>query len=439
MIVERWGAAEVRALRTAALRDTQEQFAARLGWGVPTIRKWERVADGRCVRANRAEDLDTVLSALTGEQLQRFAAALTQHRPARPMHPGTTAGHHPAGTEEDAAVRRRDFGKFAALAAASLPSRDRAPSATRLGAEDVDRLTAAVDELEAADQRVGGAALVDAAVATLNRTLDLLGTSSYDEATGRAFMTATGNLAVQTGWLAFDAEQHRQARRCYADALSLASACDDPDLTAYACLCAALQAVWLSRDGRGSLSYALTLIGRARTLMRGRPPGRIHVLIAAREAGVRALLGDADGFGRATATAWREMDAAWNFEPIDECAQWLRFVTHSEIRSHEARAHNDIGNPAQALALYEVACSEPAQPRNSVNARAWLAATRAAIGDTGGALEEAAPVLAALEVSVASTRTAKVLTPVRAVARALPSGEEFAARFDALTTTGSTA
>ncbi|MFC3966484.1 helix-turn-helix domain-containing protein [Nocardia jiangsuensis] len=45
MIVERWTAVEVRALRVSALRDTQEQFAVRIGWKVPTVRKWERLTD----------------------------------------------------------------------------------------------------------------------------------------------------------------------------------------------------------------------------------------------------------------------------------------------------------------------------------------------------------------------------------------------------------
>ncbi|MEV0357480.1 hypothetical protein AB0H71_15595 [Nocardia sp. NPDC050697] len=433
MIVERWTAAEVRALRVSALRDTQEQFARRIGWKVPTVRKWERLTDGRSVRGDRAETLDTVLHGLTPDQLRRFTTALALSAPASPVHPGMATEWHAVAPEEDADVRRRDFGKLAAMTAVSLPAWTQPP--VRIGAEEVRQLAAAADALQAADQQVGGVPLVDAAVTTLERAFDLLNTSSYDDATGRAFMTATGKLAVQTGWLAFDADRHMLARRYYSDALSLASASADPDLTARACLCAALQAITLARAGQGSPSYALALIGRARDLMRGRPPGRIHALIAAREAGVYALLGDTGGFGRATATAWRELDAALNLEPLEECPQWLRFVTPSEVRAHEARAHTDIGNPALALALYEVACAEFAQPRNAVNVRALLAAARVAVGDEHGALEEAGPVLAALEGGVTSARTVKALAPVRAAARELPAGAEFAARFDAVTTT----
>lgn len=430
MIVERWGAAEVRALRTAALRDTQEQFAARLGWGVPTIREWERVTDGRCVRANRAENLDTVLSGLTGEQLQRFAAALAPHRPTHAWHPGTTAGHHAAVTEEDIAVRRRDFGKLAAFTVAALPTCDHTAPA-RLGTEDVQRLARAVAQLEAADQHVGGAPLVDAAVATLDRTLALLDSSAYSDATGRALMSATGELAAQAGFLAYDADRHGLARRCYSDAFALASAADDTGLTVHACLNAANQSITLARQGRGSPSYALTLISRARDLVRGRPPGRIHALVSVRAAQAYGIAQDRQGFGRAIATAWRELDAALEFEPVEDAPQWLRFVSASEIRAHEARGHHDLGDLSRAIELYEVACGEPAQPRNALNDRAWLAATRAAIGDTRGALEEGTAVLATLEESVRSPRTLMALAPVAAAGDA-----NFTARFDALRTGG---
>ncbi|MFC3963457.1 hypothetical protein [Nocardia jiangsuensis] len=429
MIVEKWTAVEVKALRTAALRETQEQFAERLGWGPSTIRAWERSAVGRTVRASRAEDLDTVLRRLTPEQAQRFAVALSTSHPGPLVHPGIATGQHEAVTEEDADVRRREFGKVAAVMA-TLPALGH-PAQARIGAEDVQRLAAAVAELIAADQQVGGAPLVEAAVATLDRTLALLDSTAYSDATGRALMSATGNLAVQTGWLAFDADRHSLARRCHADAFALASGSNDEELTAHVCLNAANQAIALARRGSGSPSYAITMIGRARDLMRGRPPGRIHALISVRAAQAHGVARDRHGFGRAITTAWRELDAAREFESVDDCPEWLRFVSPSEVRAHEARGHHDLGDPARAVELYEVTCSEPAQPRNALNDRAWLAATRAVLGDTRGALEEGAAVLATLEESVRSPRTLKALAPVRATGDA-----DFAARFDALVAEG---
>ncbi|MET8797201.1 helix-turn-helix domain-containing protein [Nocardia sp. NPDC004568] len=73
MIVELWTRVEVRALRDAALRMTQEQFAEEIGWSVATVRKWERTTKLRPVRAQRAADLDSWLARLSPEQMRRFA------------------------------------------------------------------------------------------------------------------------------------------------------------------------------------------------------------------------------------------------------------------------------------------------------------------------------------------------------------------------------
>ncbi|BDU07947.1 hypothetical protein FMUBM48_42100 [Nocardia cyriacigeorgica] len=147
------------------------------------------------------------------------------------------------------------------------------------------------------------------------------------------------------------------------------------------------------------------------------------------------MAGDAHGVARAISTAWREIGSAVEYEPADECAPWLRFVTHSEVRGHEARAFADIGHHCRALSLYEIAVAEPASARNSANASAWYAAALARSGDTSGAIDAARPVLDALEGSVASPRTVRVLEPIRAASGAGSAGEEFRARFDALTTT----
>lgn len=96
MIVSTWTGAEVRALRTVALRLTQEQFAERLGFQPPTIRKWERATHERPVRGDLAAALDVELSRLTDEQRDRFTVAVApdelrivfatpRFRPAQPI------------------------------------------------------------------------------------------------------------------------------------------------------------------------------------------------------------------------------------------------------------------------------------------------------------------------------------------------------------------
>ncbi|MEV0367878.1 hypothetical protein [Nocardia fusca] len=67
MTVSRWTGVEVRALRTAALRETQEEFAEHTGYVLATIRKWHRATWGLPVRGRSAEALDTILRALDDE------------------------------------------------------------------------------------------------------------------------------------------------------------------------------------------------------------------------------------------------------------------------------------------------------------------------------------------------------------------------------------
>ncbi|MGX1805429.1 helix-turn-helix domain-containing protein [Nocardia sp. NPDC055321] len=441
MIVEKWTATEVKALREAALRMTQEELAAVIGFDLSTIQKWEqRATSERPVVRRSAEALDTMLEGLNAAQLDRFTAALVPARSQSGRHPGLngTESSNPAtGTpdsfgvyawEVDDNVRRREFGQLASLGAVVLLAGEQ----DRLDTGDVRRLLAGVDALEREDQQSGGAALVDFAVKQLALAKNKLDTCAYDDATGDAFASATGHLAVLTGWLAYDADRHPLARRLYADAMALGTEANDPDLIAHACLNGANQSIALSRAGAGSPHHALKLIRRARDLMRGRPPGRIHALVAVREAQAYGVIGDRLAFGRALATAWREMDSAAHYEPIDECPHWLRFVTHSEIAGHEARGYGDMGEISRSVELYGAASHKEASTRNAIHLSAWSAAARAQIGDIGGAVDEGLPVLASLA-SVSSTRTLKVLEPVRSAVDGLALGDEFRGRFDSLT------
>jgi hypothetical protein len=431
MTVSRWTGVEVRALRIAALRDTQQEFADRAGFFLPTIKKWHGATWEKPVRGASAEALDTMLRGLDDEQRERFDAELATRSDSSPprektsVQPGAIAFGMYAW-EVDSDVKRREFGKLAGAVAMTTAVW---PFGEHIGPADAQRLLAAVDELEAQDQQIGGGTLVRFALEQLAHAKHTLDTATYDTATGNAFASATGHLAVLAGWLAYDADLHPVARRCYADAMALASEAGDEDLIAHTCLYAANQSIFLTRQGEGRPHHALKLIDRARTLMRGRPPGRIHALIAVREAQAQGVLGDRTGYGRAIATAWREVDQALDFEPEDECPQWLRFVTHSEIRGHEARGWGDIGDLRKSIDLLDAAATEERGTRNALNARAWSAAAHARIGDIPAAVDVGMMVLTELQ-KVTSGRTLRVLEPVTATDH--PAAAEFREAFTAL-------
>ncbi|MRH87594.1 hypothetical protein GFY24_09020 [Nocardia sp. SYP-A9097] len=272
MVEVEWTAREIRALR-AVLKMSRPEFARRVGVAKRTLSLWESGETGQLQAASRRL-LDEVLAGITPEQSRWFSDVLTV---APTGHPGQDEQSHgnwtgaaPTGEcglyawEVDDDVRRREFGKTAAAGAAVmlLGGQD------HIGMSDVRRLLTGIDALEREDQTSGGAALVDFAVGQLARHKNKLDTGAYDNATGNAYASATGQLAVLTGWLAYDVDRHPLARRCYADAMALGTEADDSNLIAHTCLYAANQSIALSRVGAGSPSHALKLIDRAPTASR---------------------------------------------------------------------------------------------------------------------------------------------------------------------------
>ncbi|MEV0043128.1 hypothetical protein AB0H60_06400 [Nocardia rhamnosiphila] len=77
MTIIRWTGLEVAALRTA-LRDTQVQFADRIGCSLEAVGKWERRGADITLGAKYSECMDTTHSRLDDEQRARFDAALLQ-------------------------------------------------------------------------------------------------------------------------------------------------------------------------------------------------------------------------------------------------------------------------------------------------------------------------------------------------------------------------
>ncbi|MGK8558581.1 helix-turn-helix domain-containing protein [Nocardia gipuzkoensis] len=436
--VSTWTGVEVKALRTAALRMTQEEFAEATGYQPPTVRKWERATGARPVRGKSALDLDTTLAGLDAQQRQRFCAAVADARHRMVAHAGSSdtttdvvgsaVEAHQDAREEDE-LKRREFGfLLGATLVASGVNSNVVPN--RIGVADAHRLANSVIDLTQREQILGGGALVQEAVAALDVAKAALESCAFEEAVGRAFMTATGELATLAGWLAYDADLHALARRCYADAFALANQAGDDGLTIHVCLNAAHQTINLSRVGIGSPHRALGLIGRAKDLTRGHPPGRIHALIAVREAQAYAVLGDRSAFGRTIATAWRELDFAYSHEAADQCPEWLRFVNTTEIRCHEARGVGDLGDLERSAILSSSLVLEQAGARNAAAYRAGWAAALAKIGDISDAVTQASAVLSELEKQVSSTRTLKLLEPVRATAGV--HDDSFNQRFDDL-------
>ncbi|WP_330182109.1 hypothetical protein OHB26_38265 [Nocardia sp. NBC_01503] len=440
-----WTPDELEALR-AALRMNKVEFCKRIGVTARAHRDWLTGQTQNMREANRRQ-LFEVLADAEPEQRARFWELVRKGTTAPGADEQTTEGvaskGHSDGTQfglyswevGDDDVRRRDFGK-AALASSAIVLLGAKPG--QIGMSDVTRLREGVAALELEDQRLGGGRLVDYAVMELAKAKHWREVGTYDTAAGDAFTIATGELAVMAGWLAYDADRQALARRCYADAMALGCEANDPALITRTCLIGGGQLFGLARRGRARPQVALNLATRARDLMRGTPPGRIHALIAVREAQAYGLLCERSAFERAIATAWREMDQASNLEPLDECPRWLWAVTPAEIAAHEARGRAEFEEYDRAIALFDSVADIERFPRNVNNIAAWRAVIRARAGDLRGAVAEAVPVLHTLT-GLTSIRTLRNLEPIRASVDENPVGGEFSEMFDALLTKATTA
>ncbi|WP_327112772.1 hypothetical protein OHB12_29650 [Nocardia sp. NBC_01730] len=447
MIVSKWTGVEVRALRTAACRMTQEEFAEVLGFQPPTVRKWERTPASRPLRGQSAAAMDTQLASLDAAQLARFEATVIEAL----LGVGSTGGvdggmpvtkrdrpgaiesdvTHQVGwehvAEKDDDMKRRQLLVGGTAAGLTVLAHQHFPA--RIGMSDAERLAERVDGYVTIEQKVGGGALATAARTDLEHAKMVLATSEIDSVAAPVFTSAAGNMAVTAGWLFYDADDQRAATRCYSDAMALANHVGDDELAAHTCLNVALQTIAQARRGEAHPQYALRSTLRAADLTRRQSSGRIHALIASRQATAYACLGDRSAFTRAVATAWREMDLAYDHEPFERCPDWLKFMCHNEVRYHEACGYSYLGEASRATELFEQVATERAGQRNSATYRAWLASSLAEVGDIDDAITVATDVIANLADGISSSRTLRVLEPVRAAATN-PRHEDFQERYD---------
>ncbi len=178
--------------------------------------------------------------------------------------PGTTVGQAGVdGRKLVSWVDRRDFVQHVATLSfgvtgavgldidrltALLPHAD--PTGTRhLGAADVTVIEQATAAFVRQDYATGAGPVRDLAVAQLRSVLPLLGAQMAPEVRPRLYL-ATARLAMQTGWMSFEVNQHDAARRLWMIGLDVARAADHPqgsDLTVFLLHDMALQAVHLGR------------------------------------------------------------------------------------------------------------------------------------------------------------------------------------------------
>ncbi|AEW94237.1 MULTISPECIES: hypothetical protein [Streptomycetaceae] len=322
-------------------------------------------------------------------------------RGGRRSSPAARDHHH---SDEESDVLRRAFmtsGPAVALSAA-LPPVPEVSGPRRIGGGEVRAVEEVVRCIRVLDDRHGADDLYQRAGQSLRATHELLDRAAYNRATAGRLFTGAGELAISVGWLAHDCGRPADARSHYAEALATARTADDAGLEAHAF---------------SNLSFLARDDDRPREAVRAAQAGqqaaqrvgsaRLCSLLALREAGGWAVLGDRTACERALARAAR----LYARGPGDADPEWMTFYGEAELAGLEAQCWSRLGDARRAAdcARRAVALQDPHFSRNIALYSAQLAGDLAACGEPEEAAEAGRQALGLLDQRVRSSRIQAML------------------------------
>lgn len=318
------------------------------------------------------------------ESVRGRGARTASDTPRPPTSPLLVLG---SDTDEESDVLRRAFmtSGTTAVAAASLGlglggAAAAVPVQRRVGEAEVGAVEKAVRQIRLLDDRHGGDGLYRRASQPLRAAYALLDSgAAARRSTSDRLHSGAGELAISVGWLAHDSGRFDDARSHYAEALATARLAGDPALEAHA-FC---NASFLARDtGRPRESVRAAEAGHRAAQPLGSP--RLLALLALREAGGRAGLGDRTGCERALGRA----HTAFGKGPSAADPEWMTFFREAELEMLEAQCWSALGDWSRAArhARRATRLQDPHFTRNLALYRAELTTDLARAGLT----EEAA-------------------------------------------------
>jgi tetratricopeptide (TPR) repeat protein len=339
-------------------------------------------------------------------------------------------------TDEESDVLRRVFmtSGTTAMAAASLGlgldtttiAAAAVPVQRRVGEAEVTAVEKAVRQIRLLDDRHGGGGLYRRAAQPLRAAYALLDEGTITRrSTSDRLHAGAGELAISVGWLAHDSGRFDDARSHYAEALATARVAGDPALEAHA-FC---NTSFLARDtGRPREAVRAAEAGQRAAGPLGSP--RLLALLALREAGGRAGLGDRSGCERALGRA----HTAFGRGASDADPEWMTFFREAELEMLEAQCWSALGDWPRAVrhARRATQLQDPHFTRNLALYRAELTTDLARAGAAAEAATAGQQVLDLLA-QVQSSRIRAMLAAAVQVLRAQwgsPEVTEFLERYE---------
>lgn len=403
---------------------TQEGLAAHLYVDRTTVARWERgeTDPHPAVRARLAEALDLPidqLDALLGDEPTIVALDSAESG-------GTVAF---GDTDGGDLVDRRAFTINTALAGLGIatPLRDWITSAQvpqHLGMEHMQQVSETILAFRRADAAVGGDSLCDVAIAMHRRLTRWEREASYSRQVGESLQDCLGDLEVQTGWLALDAERRQESRHYLHEAFVRARLRDDPRLEVRALQ----QLSMLVRDANPS--EATRFAEAAQRIAAPWATPRLKTLLHLRATLAYAKAGDSSGFGRELVKAKTQFDGGLH----DDDPVYTAFVTENEVIAAEGLSHLALGRPDRAAASFRRERPDPIFKRNEYLGRVNLANALHQQGDSaeaGAIALTALPAVASLESRRTRHRLATLRADLGRTAPHVPAARDFIEAYDA--------
>lgn len=280
---------------------------------------------------------------------------------------------------------------------------------TRIGSGDVKQLRQALTSFKSLDNRVGGDRLHESAAVHLRDVSRLINTCKFGESTGRKLRAAAGDLAIFTGWLAFDAERHAESWYYFNEGLTAARLADDAGIEVHALAQRSLLAGRLGRP-----RDAVELAQQARTVAEGQHmSNRLRSLLHLREARGWSELDETSAARRSLTSGHKLFDRG----PSDRDPAWISFYDGAELDGLTGLCLAELAayDRAAEMTAAGLAQIQPQYVRN----RAFYTTTYAQACADAGRPDEAAQAGTQALVLLDEVSSARTVNHLRALYRAL--------------------
>ncbi|KAB2339801.1 hypothetical protein [Actinomadura rudentiformis] len=278
------------------------------------------------------------------------------------------------------------------------------PDAGRISELDLRRLAASTLRLRRLEDRYGGGAVADQAIAVQERWRERV-----DGAPARALRLVAED-AVSAGVISFSAGRDVAAERLGRAGLEMARAAAAVDVEIYALSHQVARECEAGRlGGTGRLGEAVAMARRAQSLGKGVMAPRVLSLLAAQEAMCLAAAGDGAGFWRAMQTGLE-----WFVRGTDGCPDWCEWFDEGGMLAANAAASEAFHRWDVAAACYEKALERSAvrYGRDRLRHRLRLALCLLATGEVEQACHHGALCLPDVA-EVADVRVDQLVTVLR--------------------------